>query len=465
MNQYIEQFRLVTYLIAGYLIGCSLGLLVIQDNFMLLLLAFSLPLGLILFFSPRFSLYVILFSVFFIDWLMHLDLIPPEATLVPELALLILTIRVVVLKIQDKKFAKTPINIPILIFILWGFLSALINSQHIVTTIIGFRFDLKYILMFFLLVNLDLDEQFFKRIIYIVIILLLIQVPVAVVKLQLYGQGEWAIGTYAGHGGIYSTMLPLIAISIFLGLFLYEKHRWGYVFFSLLFILFSIVGGKRAFVFFGLLLFLFLFWQAGKKNLVRLLAIAPLFLVALGACVYFIPTLKPAFKDPKHIVDYTVAYSTAHSRETGKAIGRTSAMMTAYSIAKENPVNLLFGFGPGSLAPSYFKEFEGNLLNIIPIRYGFSQWVTMSLEYGWVGVLLFLWLFIPLFRVNQKFFHVTNDNYWKAISFGFKGILFTYLMGFFYSVIFRLDLLGFIFWLFAATIYCMGKKSFEVKVL
>ena len=126
----------------------------------------------------------------------------------------------------------------------------------------------------------------------------------------------------------------------------------------------------------------------------------------------------------------------------------------AYNVAKQNPINFLFGFGPGSTSKSYFNEL-GNRRNTFGISYGLSQWVTMSLEYGWIGAILFLWLFIPLFRINQKFFRATKDRYWKSISFGFKGILFTYLMGIFYSRVFRLDILSFIFWLFASIIYSM----------
>ena len=453
---YISHFKSCGYLIGGYIVGYYIGMLVIKDNPFFLLVALSVPLCLILFTNPNISLYLIIFSVFFADWSVYLGLIPPQLTLLPEAALFFLTIRILILKHSERKFIKNPINIPILLFILLGLISTFINSQSIGTAIVGFRFDLKYVLMFFLVVNLNPDEQFFKRMIRILIILLLIQVPVSLVKLKIYGQGESAIGTYAGYGGVPSTMLPLIAISIFLGFFLFEKPRLQYIFASLSFVLFSIIGGKRAFAFFLFLLLLFLLWQSGKKNLIKLSFVAPFFIVGVLACVYFIPTLNPAFKNPHYLLDYIISYETSRT-ETGKAGGRTAAIITAYNVAKENPSHFLLGYGPGCLAQSYFISFESSL--VFPFAYGQSQWVTMSLEYGWVGTLLFLWLFIPLFKVNHRFFQVMNDKYWKAISFGFKGILFTYLMGFFYAVVFRDDMLAFIFWFFAATIYCMGEQK------
>ncbi len=457
ISKYEDQLKLAIQLIGGFLVGYYLGRLIIRGNPFFLLISFSIPLGLILFTSPKTSLYIIIFSVFFADWFMSLGLIPPQMTLFPEVILTILTIKVVVLKIIDRKVIKTPINVPILLLVLWGVISTLVNSQHIGTTMVGFRFDLKYVLMFFLLVNLNPDEQFLKRMIYILIFLLIIQVPVALVKSTIYGQGEQAIGTYAVYGGAPSTMLPLIAISIFLGFYLYQKPRLRYVCLCLSFVLFAIVGGKRAFLFFGVFLFLVLMWQARGKNFGKLFFLSPFLIIGFLACIYFIPTLNPTLKNPQHLIDYTVSYSTAYSTQSGDAIGRTSALITAYNVAKKNAVNFLLGFGPGCLAQSYFKGFESRIH--IPIAYGRSQWVTMSLEYGWVGAFLFLWLFIPLYKVNKRFFDTTSNKYWKAISFGFKGILFSYLMGFFYAVIFRDDVLGFIFWFFAATIVCLEKQK------
>ena len=416
-------------------------------------------LSIIIFQNPNIGFYIIIFSVFFSDWFMQLGLIPPQMTLFPEVILLILIVKVANLQLKEKRFITTPIDLPILLFIFWAILSTLFNSQRIETTIIAFRYDLKYIIMYVLLINLNPDERFFKRMINIFIILLLIQVPVALVKMQIYGQGESAIGTYAVHGGIPSTILPLIAISIFLGFFLFEKPRFRYIFLSLCFVLFSIIGGKRAFPFFGTLLFLFLFWQTGKRNFAKISFVAPFLMAGFLASIYFVPSLNPTFKDPHYLLDYSFSYSSAHSAETGKALGRTSAFVAAFEVAKENPANFLLGFGPGCLARSQFKKYESDIRYSLPISYGQSQWVTMSLEYGWVGALLFLWLFVPLFRINQRFFQTTNDKYWKSISFGYKGILFTYSLGFFYAVVFRGDLLSFIFWFFSAAIYCLERKK------
>ncbi len=187
-------------------------------------------------------------------------------------------------------------------------------------------------------------------------------------------------------------------------------------------------------------------------------------MVGFLACVYFVPSLRPAFENPRHLMDFPVSYTTGETG-WGEATGRTSAMKVVHRTLTKNTINFLLGFGPGSMSKSYFKEFERKKLrDAVPIAYGKSQWVTMSLEYGYGGTLLFLWLIFPLFKVNQRFFNETDHRYWKAISFGFKGICFAYLMGFFYAKVFRLDVLAFIFWFFAAAIFCLGRQREVIQV-
>ncbi|MFX1555451.1 MAG: hypothetical protein ACFFBV_16115, partial [Promethearchaeota archaeon] len=171
-------------------------------------------------------------------------------------------------------------------------------------------------------------------------------------------------------------------------------------------------------------------------------------------------SLKPALEDPRHIISLATNYTSAYAGPKGEASGRFSAAKEALQVSAENPVNLMIGFGPGSASKSYFKKFAGKLLSKLRISYGWeTQWVVMNLEYGIVGVFLFLLAIFLIFKRNQRFFERINDPYWRAISFGFKGISFTYFMGFFYATVFRQDVMAFIFWFFAASIYCLEHES------
>jgi hypothetical protein len=462
MNESLSASKEYTNLLLWIGVGCCLGLLVANPHPYVVLGSFSLLLGMVLIRYHEVGFYLILLSVFFADWFKELGLIPDQMTWVPDVILVILAFKAVFLSEGQPRTAKTWVAAPVLAFVLCGFISTLLNSEHMITAVLGFRQDLKFVVMFFLLISFDLEERFFRNMIRIFIVILLVQVPVALVKLTVYGQGEQAIGTYAVKGGTFSTILPLAAISIFLGFYLFDKPRFRYILACALFVLFSIVGGKRGFVFFGVGLSVFLFFQAGRRNLLRIALIAPFLAAGFLACVYFVPSLKPAFKDPRHLIDFPTSYSTAYTRDTGEADGRTAAVRVTHRMLKEETRSLLLGFGPGSASKSYFKEYEGKWADKIPIFYGETQWVLMSLEYGYVGTGLFLFLFIPIFVRNRRLFARLNDGYWKAVSFGFMGICLTYLMGFFYGEVFREDVLAFVFWFFAATMYWLADhRGFE----
>ncbi|HEX9933700.1 MAG TPA: hypothetical protein VGB38_00785, partial [bacterium] len=66
---------------------------------------------------------------------------------------------------------------------------------------------------------------------------------------------------------------------------------------------------------------------------------------------------------------------------------------------------------------------------------------------------------IPFFRISDRLFRSTEDPFWKSLAFGFKGIVFTYLICMNYGVIFRMDVSGFIFWFFAAMIFTVEKRG------
>jgi len=455
----LNQSKMTYYLVHALLIGALIGFFIVQNNPFLIFFAFFLSIRLLIFYNPNTSFYIILLSVFFIDWLRDMNLISSQFTLLPDVILAVLAIKVLLLKVRDRKLVRTPIDIPILLYLFFGIVSTLINGQHPITTLVGFRFDLKYVFMFYLIVQLGPDGRFFKRMFVFLVVLLLVQVPVAVVKYFIYGQGEQAIGTYAYQTGILSTVLPLVAISIFIGLYFYHKTSVYYIVGCLLFFLFSIIGGKRGFLFFAIALTLFLGWQVGLKNLVKVYILAPFFIFGFAATIYLVPDLRPAFEDPLYLINWSVSYETMQSKDDGAAAGRTAAFMKTNEILIKNISTLLVGFGPGSISQSFFQKYKGRLEDKIPIVYGRSQWVTMSLEEGYIGVGLFIWSFVLFFKVANAVHEKIEDSFFKAIAFGFKGIVFSFLICMNYGVIFRMDVSGFIFWFLAAAVFSIGKQN------
>ena len=55
-----------------------------------------------------------------------------------------------------------------------------------------------------------------------------------------------------------------------------------------------------------------------------------------------------------------------------------------------------------------------------------SQISFMILEWGYLGLGLYMAMIVAIYIMNRKFYIAIDDSYWKTISFGFSGIILLY---------------------------------------
>jgi len=367
-------------------------------------------------------------------------------------------VKVALRRIVDRKLVKTDLDLPLMLFVLWGFLSVIVNGYSLLGLFISLRQLLKFGLMYILIINFMPEEGFFKKIMMVLVVLFAVQVPTALIKMMIYGQGEWAIGTYAVFGGGLSTILPLFVISMSLGFYFHDRPRMWYLGFLIYFQLFYFACPKRAYPMFAMVLFPFLILKTGRKTLKKLLALTPLVAVAFVIILFVNPDLKAILDSPKEVFNWATTYTYQKNSEVTS--GRVAVAELVYNKLKEKPVRFLLGFGPGAMTEG-FDQREGLLRKELPIYYGWTEFTTMSLEYGFVGVGVFLWMLVIIYRKNHRFFKKAKDPYWKAVAFGYKGIWLSCLLAYFYGPVFRLDISAFIFWFLLAAVTTMARKQDE----
>jgi len=448
------------YVINAILVGALVGLMIAKNDPLFIFVAFFLSVRLILFSNTNVFLYVITISVFFADWLHVLGLIPEQFTWIPDMILLFLMFRVVAMIIREKRFVRTSLDLPVIAFVFWGALSMFITGQPPVSLFISLRQIIKFSLLFYVIQYLHFDNAFFKRLIYLLIFLFAIQVPTAIIKMFIYGQGEHAIGTYAYFGGGLTAILPVIVISIALGFYFFYKSNIRYLIFVLYFQLFYIACPKRMYPFFAIVVFIYLIKISGLRKLKKLLPFSPVLVLVLGLLFYASPELRTIFDNPKSIVDWSTSYT--YQKNDEQTSGRMAVAELVFNTLKRNPVNFAFGFGPGTVTES-FDSVKGQVRQELNIYYGWTEFSMMALEYGFVGVILFLWILYTIMRQNTKYFKNSEDPFWKSISFGYRGICILYFMAFFYTTIFRLDVSAYLFWLLASIIYKIDAKRIVLE--
>lgn len=466
MSDIKENFRLkYVYVLSIVLLAIFTGVSIVSLDPYKWLAIGVIPIvyGLLRFSS--FGFYIILISVFFADWFIQLELIPDQLGWLPEIVLILLALKVLIVN-RGKRFTRTPIDLPLAIFLLVSILSGIINTVSPVKAFLALRLDLKFILMFYLLINLNMSEKVYKNMMKLFFLLLLIQVPTALVKYAIYGQGEQAIGTYAAWGGGYSMILPMVAISLLGSMFIHGKPHVSYILVICGFVIFSIVGGKKGLVYLGPLLLIYFVMHTylvkeTRRKIFRTLSIGLLILILFLPIIAFVPWLKPAAGDFSYLKDFILIYDVQYTR-AGVPLGRIPSTITTFETLAKSPGLFLLGYGPGSLIKSFLKEYDTKELGTRPIDiiYGVTEMVLIPIEYGYLGFMFYylLPLFL-LFKMNLKFYKNIEDVYWKTISFGFSGIIVSYLIiGVMYMAILRSDLASFILWFFAAAIFGVGRQ-------
>ncbi|MCK5145975.1 hypothetical protein KAR48_04420 [bacterium] len=456
ISNVFDQSRLTYYLIIAPLTGTVVGLFVIQEDPILMLIGFFIAGRALFFNNSKILPYVIILPVWFADWFFALGYIPASFTWLPDVALVIFTIKVVIMRLIDKEIVRTHIDIPFAAFTIWAVISMVVNDQSPLSMFFSMRQMFKYAVMFYLFVHINYDEKFLKRLNLLLLGIFIIQIPTALIKMTIFGRTEWAIGTYAYFGGGLSAILPLFVNSICLGFYLYDRTKWQYLGFMVYFQLFYYACPKRVYPLFAMASITYLLIRAGKKNFKKVLPLTPLAVIIIALALYVSPNWNELFTNPQGAMDWATSYTYQKNEEVTS--GRAAVAELVIKTLINNPVKFLFGYGPGTLTESFVKN-KDSVMDSLSIYYGITEFALISLEYGFVGLGIFCWILITLYRTNHRLFLKIDDPYWKAISFGYKGVIFISFLALVYTPIFRLDVSGFMIWYIFTILYIVGRQK------
>ena len=403
----------------------------------------------ILLYSNTLAIYVLLAVATFGNFLADYKLLPDQINWFIEIAIYLVLLKSL-LKRKTYPEKRYQIFFPLLLvlFFLITVGSIIYNRSNPISAVLCLRLMFRYVALFIAIINLDLKEPEIIKINKFIVFLILVQLPVALIKFFFYGQGEMAVGTYAGiHGGELSTLLPLIVIPFAIGYYLHTKPSIIYFFISFAFVGYSVIGGKRAFIFYLVLLFIYLFVMF-RRHLIR--SVTPkvlilLIILILGSCglaTRYINTLNPDKvglhlhdghkKGYGAVLEFVWKYNT-NKKEGDVATGRISSTLKVFELLNNKGIyGWFFGYGPGSALRSRFTpdlQYTG-----IPIAYGYTQFNWTAYQFGILGALIYLIIPFRLLIFTRHHYAILKDDYWKAFFFGLNSFCFIVLLdGFTYS--------------------------------
>lgn len=446
-----------------------LGLNVVLQYPGIWLLGLSVMLIPIVFFKYELGIKVAFLSVFFLDWLSDvIRIIPRQITWSYDLMILVwFIILVLMLSTRSRPYQRTVIDMFVLALIIVGFISTVANKCYIGVTIAGIRRYFKYIMFFYILTQFDLNESLFKNILKLLIIVGLIQIPVAVLQRFLYKvrTGDVVGGTLGfGTSGILTQFLMIMSILLLNfykeGIFTLKR---AIVLVMLLTIPMSINETKIFFWVFPLLVLV-----SFRKDVTRLKwKLVPTF-IALSLLLIASYKIYTHFYARLGVSPFSWRAIRKNLEPRTEVIGkekiwRFGAIVFAYKSISQDIVTLLLGVGPGNASESFIADWSGKYYKL----YGFmllpNFLSTFLWEYGVVGVMIFIGLLIKLLRMTN-FVIKQGDSFDKAFANTYSTMIVMILLTIFYNPGLFNDTLGYTFWFFSAFVQKLYWKYRYSKV-
>lgn len=335
--------------------------------------------------------------------------------------------------------------------ILWTLLSGIMEDQF-TEGLKYIRYTIYGLMLYYIGYTQAFTRRDLDRLILLISVLLLIQIPASFINLLLWDKTEWRVCLITTQGGSLATLFPLFALCYVLGVFFYFRRSWLLIALGLMFAIVAYASGKRA-TYFILPPFLigitFLFrlvasrslWHTVRSPLVKSFVICCI--PASAAVLYGIQNSEDIGSQQtsasvSETIDY--AFKAAVDYDTkvtasGKATGRNSASATVLNyITEADAHKFLWGWGPWAMsADSGNRDLGGSSFVPLGIRYGLAGWSRDAICIGYPSVLLRLLfygaLLIVLWRVTAR---ASFAPVWNAIAFGTLASVFVILYDYLY---------------------------------
>lgn len=298
-----------------------------------------------------------------------------------------------------------------------GFIAvALISISLNAIDYFSFIYFLTYTLLsyiYFLVIINEAADSLVRKVKRFVIGLILLQIPAAFIKFFLLGQSEkGGIGTLSVGAGSLSTVFPVLIIAFLVSYYLFTRKQ-VFLLLIFLFLVFGLIGGKRAIVFFipcevvvGYIMYIILLKKKITPRVIRTMVAIP----CIGAFLFYFsvktnPTLNREHSgwgsfDLEYVIDYSKNYNQTDDDNEAEVSRQDGLVLFTLYILNADPAHMLIGDGAGKLVESKYKESSGSMLEEYGVRYGGRMgFIWILLQVGVLGAVLF---FGTIIRLNLR---------------------------------------------------------------
>jgi len=393
--------------------GCCAGALVGRGDLSIIAIALCGMALLLVVADPRLFLPAVLLLIFAADRLVSLNILPPTVRWLPDMLIVALGMRVLAQRESRQRLTTLPRQmVPGLGLLLLALVASLVvNPASPAAAIVGFRYYLRFPVMFALLLSLAFTSQFYFTSLKAIFWLVVFQAPICLAQYASSGTiGDLNTGTMELHGGQQLFFLCLVSASgLLIWVVVCKRSLWFVTLVLPLAATQAVAGVLASLAIFPATLCLstaaLIRRHLGRAVIggVTLLSIFVLMAILLTA----VPGIRTGIIGPMvHLWQRHGGAIGAEEIDRGPtATGRIAAVRrAAETISDGGMLHLLFGYGAAATSQSVFVD--GTLQESLSFRVTRSQMSVLLLEIGWVGcagvVTLVLGLIVALARVKSS---------------------------------------------------------------
>lgn len=396
-----------------------------------------------------------------------------------------------------KKFVwqKNALNWLIAFFAIIWLASVIYNQVDFASAFSSLRQLFRYVLIFYLLFYLGAEEKFVKKFIYVCFAVFAFQAIIGLAQLVLppsfsyflapastqtiYSNAVIETGNFgwnvteriAGTFGRYDRFGIFLSFFLVIGLGLYyilKRQKQPNFLLPILFIgslalIFTFSRLSWAGLILGLILIGWL-WQKDKKIKIGILAGISIFIIYMVIFLALTGFKISSYEEnPAHINFATRILQTFSYYEWENSyygFGRVFFWInTAKIVVASSP---FIGVGPGLYGSGTAAAFQNHqVYDRLGLPFGIqdrmgqidNNWFSIWGEYGTLGLIIFLAIFISLFfQTKEKYLISKSNPYIKGLALGFMAICLIYPLQAFFGPYFEIRTISFYFWTVAGLI-------------
>ncbi len=442
--------------------------------------------------------YITYFLYFLIFWysveIILLKFIPKEYIIFvkygPEILLYLIFIFTLIykIKISKFKFIQNPINLVLLGFLLVGMISILINKVPVFIGFLGLRQLLRFTIVYYLILYADLQKKQIRNLIFIFFIVFSLQIFLGLLQKisggkldqlfllssdfyigsniflegvqQYWDQGSRIFGSLKRYNE-YASFL-VVGISILFAMIYEQKNKKNkfilmvLLFLSFIALLFTYARSSWIAVFISLTTIILL--KKNKKHLILLASGIILVLIYIGVSIainkisiYYL-TYQPKNTFVERLLE---PFSRDYIEGSFRDYGRLYFWVKTPKLVMQHP---FFGVGPGMYGGGVAAALGNRkVYNENDIAFGIygengqidNNWLSIWGEFGSFGLILFLMIFIKLYKGAKRIYTKKRNWLKKSLALGLQGLIIGAIVLGLFSPYYEIRAFAFYFWLVA----------------